>query len=73
MLTQTRQIRMTLTMLEDNLKSILSERETFIKEFERFKKENEDLRNQVTKLQNENAELKRNFEKTTQEIPTHES
>lgn len=73
MLTQTRQIRMTLAMLEDNLKSILSERETFIKEFERLKKLNEDLINQITKLQNENAELKRNFEKTTQEIPTSES
>lgn len=73
MLTQTRQIRMTLAMLENNLKSILSERETFIKEFERLKKLNEDLTNQVTKLQNENAELKRNFEKTTQEIPTSES
>ncbi len=73
MLTQTRQIRMTLAMLEDNLKSILSERETFIKEFERLKKLNEDLTNQITKLQNENAELKRNFEKTTQEIPTSES
>lgn len=73
MLTQTRQIRMTLAMLENNLKSILSERETFIKEFERLKKLNEDLTNQVTKLQNENAELKRNFEKTTQEIPTIES
>ena len=73
MLTQTRQIRMTLAILEDNLKSILSERETFIKEFERLKKLNEDLTNQITKLQNENAELKRNFEKTTQEIPTSKS
>ena len=73
MLTQTRQIRMTLAMLEDNLKSILSERETFIKEFERLNKLNEELTNQVTKLQNENAELKRNFEKTTQEIPTSKS
>lgn len=73
MLTQTRQIRMTLAMLENNLKTILSERETFIKEFERLKKLNEDLTNQITKLQNENAELKRNFEKTTQEIPTSES
>ena len=35
--------------------------------------ENEDLRKLVTKLQNENAELKRNFEKTTQEVPTTES
>lgn len=35
--------------------------------------ENEDLRKLVTKLQNENAELKRNLEKTTQEIPTTES
>ena len=35
--------------------------------------ENEDLRKLVTKLQNENAELKRNSEKTTQEIPTTES
>lgn len=35
--------------------------------------ENEDLRKLVTKLQNENAELKRNFEKTTQEVPTNES
>ena len=31
--------------------------------------ENEDLRKLVTKLQNENAELKRNLEKTSQEIP----
>ena len=73
MLTQTRQIRMTLAMLEDNLKSILSERETFIKEFERLKKLNEELTNQITKLQNENAELKRNFEKTTQEISSTKS
>ena len=35
--------------------------------------ENEDLRKLVTKLQNENAELKRNLEKSTQEIPTTES
>ena len=35
--------------------------------------ENEDLRKLVTKLQNENAELKRNLEKTSQEIPTTES
>ena len=35
--------------------------------------ENEDLRKLVTKLQNENAELKRNSEKTTQEIPATES
>lgn len=35
--------------------------------------ENEDLRKLVTKLQNENAELKRNSEKTTQEVPTTES
>jgi predicted nuclease with TOPRIM domain len=68
MLTQTKQIRMTLAMLEDNIKKLLSERETFIKEFQRLNKLNEDLTNQVTKLQNENAELKRNFEKTTQEI-----
>lgn len=73
MLTQTRQIRITLAMLEDNLKKLLSERETFIKEFERLNKLNEDLKNQVTKLQNENAELKRNSEKTTQEVPTTES
>lgn len=73
MLTQTRQIRMTLTMLEDNIKKLLSERETFVKEFQRLNKLNEDLTNQVTKLQNENAELKRNFEKTTQEISTTKS
>ena len=35
--------------------------------------ENEDLRKLVTKLQNENAELKRNLEKTSQEIPATES
>lgn len=68
MLTQTKQIKMTLAMLEDNIKKLLSERETFIKEFQRLNKLNEDLTNQVTKLQNENDELKRNFEKTTQEI-----
>lgn len=73
MLTQTKQIRMTLAMLEDNIKKLLSERETFIKEFQRLNKLNEDLTNQVTKLQNENAELKRNSEKTTQEVPTTES
>ena len=71
MLTQTRQIRMTLAMFEDNLKKLLSERETFIKEFERLKKENEELTNQLTKLQN--AELKRNSEKTTQETTATES
>lgn len=73
MLTQTRQIRMTLAMLEDNIKKLLSERETFVNEFKRLNKLNEELTNQITKLQNENAELKRNFEKTTQEIPTSES
>lgn len=73
MLTQTKQIRITLAMLEDNIKKLLSERETFIKEFQRLNKLNEDLTNQVTKLQNENAELKRNFEKTTQEISTTKS
>lgn len=73
MLTQTKQIRMTLAMLEDNIKKLLSERETFVKEFQRLNKLNEDLTNQVTKLQNENAELKRNFEKTTQEISTTKS
>lgn len=35
--------------------------------------ENEDLRKLVTKLQEENAELKRNLEKTSQEISTSES
>ncbi len=35
--------------------------------------ENEDLRKLVTKLQNENAELKRNLEKTSQEISSNES
>lgn len=73
MLTQTKQIRMTLAMLEDNIKKLLSERETFITEFKRLNKLNEELINQVTKLQNENAELKRNFEKTTQEISTTKS
>lgn len=73
MLTQTRQIRMTLAMLEDNIKNLLSERETFVKEFQRLNKLNEELTNQITKLQNENAELKRNFEKTTQEISTSKS
>jgi peptidoglycan hydrolase CwlO-like protein len=64
---------MTLAMLEDNIKNLLSERETFVKEFQRLNKLNEELTNQITKLQNENAELKRNFEKTTQEIPTSKS
>ena len=35
--------------------------------------ENEDLRKLVIKLQNENAELKRNSEKTTQEISSTDS
>ena len=35
--------------------------------------ENEDLRKLLTKLQNENAELKRNAEKTTQEISSTDS
>lgn len=73
MLTQTKQIRITLAMLEDNIKKLLLERETFVKEFQRLNKLNEDLTNQVTKLQNENDELKRNFEKTTQEISTTKS
>ena len=34
--------------------------------------ENEDLRKLVIKLQNENAELKRNSEKSTQEISSTE-
>jgi peptidoglycan hydrolase CwlO-like protein len=73
MLTQTRQIRITLSNLESNIKTLLAEREQFVKEFQRLNKLNEDLTNQITKLQNENAELKRNFEKTTQEVPTSES
>jgi predicted nuclease with TOPRIM domain len=73
MLTQTRQIRITLSNLESNIKTLLAEREQFVKEFQRLNKLNEDLTNQVTKLQNENAELKRNFEKTTQEVPTSKS
>ena len=35
--------------------------------------ENEDLRKLVTKLQKENDELKRNLEKTSQEISSNES
>lgn len=35
--------------------------------------ENEDLRKLVTKLQNENAELKRNLEKTSQEISSNDA
>jgi hypothetical protein len=35
--------------------------------------ENEDLRKLVTKLQNENDELKRNLEKTTQEISSNDA
>lgn len=73
MLTQTRQIRITLSNLESNIKTLLAEREQFVKEFQRLNKLNEELTNQVTKLQNENAELKRNSEKTTQEIPTAKS
>ena len=73
MLTQTRQIRITLSNLESNIKTLLAEREQFVKEFQRLNKLNEELTNQVTKLQNENAELKRNFEKTTQEVPTTKS
>ena len=35
--------------------------------------ENELLRKELKKLQEENAELKRNSEKTTQEVPTTKS
>jgi cell shape-determining protein MreC len=53
MLTQTRQIRITLSNLESNIRTLLSGREQFIKEFERLTKENEDLKNQITKLKEE--------------------
>lgn len=49
MLTQIRQIRITLANLESNIKTLLSEREQFIKEFERLTKENENLKNQINK------------------------
>ena len=49
MLTQTRQMRITLSNLESNIRTLLSEREQFIKEFERLTKENEDLKNQISK------------------------
>ena len=35
--------------------------------------ENEDLRKLITKLQNENDELKRNLEKTSQEISSNDA
>lgn len=47
MLAQTSQIRMTLSALEHNIKTLLREREQFEKEFKRLTKENEELKKEL--------------------------
>lgn len=47
MLGQTRQIRMVLSGLEDNIKTLLREREQFEKEFKRLTQENEELKKEL--------------------------
>lgn len=54
MLSQTRQIRMILSGLEDNIKTLLRERE----QCEKVKKENEDLKKQIEDLKSELEKLK---------------
>jgi predicted nuclease of restriction endonuclease-like (RecB) superfamily len=54
MLVQTRQIRITLAALEDNIKTLLREREMC----EKVKKENEDLKKQIEDLKSEIEKLK---------------
>lgn len=49
MLSQTRQIRMTLSALEDNIKILLRERE----QCEKVKKENEELKKQIEELKSQ--------------------
>lgn len=56
MLTQTRQIRITLSNLESNIKTLLAEREQFIKEFDRLNKE-------ISELRKENESLKKGEDK----------
>ena len=47
MLVQTRQIRTVLSALEDNIKTLLREREQFEKEFKRLTQENEELKKEL--------------------------
>ena len=47
MLGQTRQIRMAIAGLEDNIKTLLREREQFEKEFKRLTQENEELKKEL--------------------------
>lgn len=54
MLSQTKQIRIVLSGLEDNIKTLLRERE----QFEKVKKENEDLKKQIEDLKSELEKLK---------------
>lgn len=47
MLVQTRQIRTVLSALEDNIKTLLREREQFEREFKRLTQENEELKKEL--------------------------
>lgn len=47
MLTQFREIRITLANIQNNMSLMLKEREQFIKEIEKLKKENEELRHKT--------------------------
>lgn len=55
MLTETRKIRMSLAMLENNISTLLKEREQFIKELEKLNKEKEDLLKEIEKFKKETS------------------
>lgn len=56
MLSQTRQIRMVLSGLEDNIKILLREREQFEKEFKRLTQENEELKKELNGYKENSSE-----------------
>lgn len=56
MLGQTRQIRMVLSGLEDNIKTLLREREQFEKEFKRLTQENEELKKELNGYKENSSE-----------------
>ena len=60
MLSQTRQIRMTLAGLEDNIRTLLQERERFIPEIN-------GLKNRIKELENELKEIKNGHKENSSE------
>lgn len=60
MLGQTRQIRMILSGLEDNIRALLQEREKYAPEVEK-------LRNRIKELENELKEIKNGYKENSSE------